>query len=210
MTVLVAEAARITRGSSVLLSDFSIRTTTDRVALVGDWSALFELAFGHAELAGGRLELVGQDFRQGMREGRVGWAPRALRWPEEWTTLEFLTQSARLFGRERARAEQTAQSALAALGVPYLTTCRYTILTEPQRRVVALARAALSEPELIVAEGPFDGLSPAYDEFILAALQRAGGGRRLLVSFEARERHGVPHAWLAPPTEIVEAPAKGT
>ncbi|HXK17007.1 MAG TPA: hypothetical protein VNG33_04365, partial [Polyangiaceae bacterium] len=74
---LEARAARIDLLGQPLVARLDARSDAERVALLGDWSALFRLLSGEAELVAGELRIGGAALPQGVVQGVVGLVQQA-------------------------------------------------------------------------------------------------------------------------------------
>jgi predicted ABC-type transport system involved in lysophospholipase L1 biosynthesis ATPase subunit len=178
-----ATGASLARAGVTLISNLDLEFDAARVALIGDWSALFDFLGGRAELTRGELLLLGLDAGAALRSGRVGLALGRAEPNPAWTSAGYLTKGALLDGKPRATAGRDAIRALEALGLGPLSQRTLASLTSVERSAVALARASLSSPELILVEGAFDGLGPMDADWLERVLAMLGERCRLVTSF---------------------------
>jgi len=179
---LDARAARIDLLGQPLLSRLDVKTDAERVALLGDWSALFRLLSGEAELAAGTLQIGGVPVPLGVVQGVVGLMRLDPLLPGTWSAEQMLASSAELSGVPRKAAGKAALQALDQLGLQSLAARRLAHLQLAERRVLLIAHATLTSPRVLCLEQPLAGLDSHAEAAVLAVIQRASAGRRLLVA----------------------------
>jgi phospholipid/cholesterol/gamma-HCH transport system ATP-binding protein len=102
---------------------------------------------------------------------RVGWHPRAGALLSNLTLRENLLLPLRFHRRaSAAEAERAASTALRRFGLRQAEEVRPEEVPLPVRRRVALARATLLDPELLVVDDPLDDLEEDVAQEVLAAL----------------------------------------
>ena len=179
---LVAHAARIDLGSRPLLTQLNVKTDATRLALLGDWTPLFRLLSGEAELAGGSLSVCGIAVPAGVQNGSIGVMRLDPPLPPAWTTERLLTSSAELCGIPHKSAERATFKTLDALGLMSLSGKRLGHLPAAERRALLVAHAVLTDPKALCLEQPLAGLDTAAEQLLLAVIERASQGRRLIVA----------------------------
>jgi ABC-2 type transport system ATP-binding protein len=180
--LLELDGVRIDRGGAPLLEGLSLGADADRVALIGDWSGLFQLLATSAELVAGQARIAGRPAESAAREQVIGLALVDPPLPPAVTALAYLEQSARLLGLQRAAAKAAARAALERLGVGSLAGQRLADLPRAHRRVVLIAHATLGSPQVLVLEAPLAELDDWNAGWVLEILWRAAADHRLLVS----------------------------
>lgn len=181
---LEASEARIDLLGQPLLSRLTARSEGHRLALLGDWSALFRLLAGEAQLAAGKLELLGHALPLGVRQGKIGVMRLDTLLPPAFSAEQLLASSAELTGLSRKAAAGAAFATLDRLGLAALASRRLGHLQLGERRALLLAHALLTDPELLCLEQPLSGLDGSAEQLLLAAIERALGNRRLIVSLQ--------------------------
>lgn len=179
---LEADAARIELAGHTLLGNLSARSSAERLALLGDWSALFRLLAGEAELSAGKLALAGEPAPLGVQRGRIGLMRLDPMLPAAWSGEQLLAGSAELAGMTQRAARRAAFVALEHLGLAALAGRRLGHLQVAERRSLLIAHATLTDPALLCLEQPLAGLDTSAQQLVLAVIGRALTGRRLLVS----------------------------
>jgi ABC-type molybdenum transport system ATPase subunit/photorepair protein PhrA len=181
-TTLVARDARIDLLGRPLLSRLNVESGASRLALLGDWSALFRLLSGEAELAAGSVLLLGEPVPQVVQRGRVGVVRLDPPLPPAFSGEQLLTASAELAGATPRAAARAAFSALERLGLLELGSRRLAHLAPAERRCLLIAHAITTEPELLCLEEPLRGLDTSGIELVCAVIGRALPGRRLIAA----------------------------
>ncbi len=179
---LDAQAARIDLLGQPLLPRLDVRCDAERVALFGDWSALFRLLSGEAELAGGTLHLAGVAVPLGTAQGAVGLVPLDPLLPGTWSAEQLLASSAELSGTPHKAAAKVAFQTLERLGLTTLAARRLAHLQLAERRALLIAHALLTAPQVLCLEQPLAGLDSHAEAAVLAVIERASVGRRLLIA----------------------------
>ncbi len=179
---LDAKAARIDLLGQPLLARLDAQSGAERVALLGDWSALFRLLSGEAELAAGTLHVSGVAVPLGVVQGAVGLMRLDPLLPSTWTAEQLLASSAELTGTPPKAAAKTASQTLEQLGLASLAARRLAHLQLAERRVLLIAHALLTAPRVLCLEQPLAGLDTHAEAAVLAVIERASVGRRLLVA----------------------------
>jgi putative ABC transport system ATP-binding protein len=106
--------------------------------------------------------------RHRRREIACVWAAQPIQ--ERLGVLEHVALPLLVDRRDRRSAERRAREALLACEVEQCTAMACEDLSEGQRQRVAIARALVSEPRLLVADGPTARLSRIEREAIMALL----------------------------------------
>lgn len=179
---LDARAARIDLLGQPLISRLDVTSDRERVALLGDWSPLFRLLSGEAELAAGTLQLAGVSVPLGVVQGVIGLMRLDPLLPGNWSAQQLLESSAELSGVPRKAAAKVAFQTLDQLGLGSLAARRLAHLQLAERRVLLIAHAVLTSPRVLCLEQPLAGLDSHAEAAVLAVIQRASAGRRLLVA----------------------------
>lgn len=179
---LEAKAARIDLLGQPLLARLELTSSAERLALLGDWSALFRVLAGEAEVAAGSLRIAGVDVPLGVVQGTVGFMRLDALLPGAWTSEQFLASSAELAGTPRDAAPKLAFETLEQLGLVELGQRRLAHLPAAERRAVLIAHAVLTNPRVLCLENPLAGLDTHAENCVLAVIEHASADRRLLVS----------------------------
>ena len=125
---------------------------------------------GRARLLGELLALLPRDDAAALL-ARVGWHPRSGSLLANLTLRENLLLPLQFHRRpSAAEAARATSAALARFGLEEAADVRPEEVALPVRRRVALARATLLDPELLVLDDPLDDLEEAAAREVLSAL----------------------------------------
>lgn len=193
---LDAQSARIDLLGQPLLARLDVSSGAERLALLGDWSPLFRLLTGEAELAAGRVEISGAPVPLGVERGVLGVMRLDPLLPATWSSEQLLASSAELAGIPRQAAAKVAFQTLERLGLLELAARRLAHLQPAERRALLVAHAVLTDPRALCLEDPLAGLDTHAEQTLLAVIERASAGKRLLVSVADPERSGATRRLL--------------
>jgi iron complex transport system ATP-binding protein len=215
----------VRRGDATLLREVSWTVRPDeRWVVLGANGAgkttLLQVAAGTIRPTLGEVELLGEPLDATDLDDllpRIGWASAALadRLPADERVLDVvLTASYAMVrrGAERYDAvdEDRAHDLLAQLGCRSLVGRPFGTLSEGERKRVQLARALMTDPEVLLLDEPAAGLDLGAREALLRTLSRLAADPSapalVLVSHHVEEvPAGFTHALLLRAGEIVAA-----
>jgi ABC-type lipoprotein export system ATPase subunit len=110
----------------------------------------------------------GERKRFRRREIACVWAAKP--WQERLSVLEHLTVPLLVDGRDHRSAERAAREALLVCEAEQCVGMELCELSDGERQRVAIARALVSEPRLLLADGPASSLSLVEQERIMVLL----------------------------------------
>jgi iron complex transport system ATP-binding protein len=215
----------VRRGDATLLRDITWRMRPgERWVVLGANGAgkttLLQVAAGNIQPSEGEVDLLGEPLADSDLDEllpRIGWASAALadRLPADERVLDVvLTASYATVrrGAERYDAvdERRATDLLAQLGCRMLVDRPFGTLSEGERKRVQLARALMTDPELLLLDEPAAGLDLGAREALLRTLGRLAADpdapALVLVSHHVEEvPPGFTHALLLRQGEMVAA-----
>jgi ABC-type Na+ transport system ATPase subunit NatA len=176
--LLDCAGARVDVGGLPRFDGLTVRAETDRVVLVGGWSALFAVLTRQARVASGSVRVQGELAERAVAAGAVGVALLDPAAPDRWTVRQVLEASARIAGLARTEA----RGALDRLGLLSLESRRLGQLQCAERRAVMIAQATLGGPPAIALEAPLSRIEGVWVPYLGELVRRASENRRLLVS----------------------------
>jgi iron complex transport system ATP-binding protein len=183
-------------------------------------TTLLQVAAGTIRPDDGAVELLGEDLAEADLDDllpRVGWASAALadRLPADERVLDVVLTAS--YGTVRRGAERydavdesRARELLTQLGCRELVDRRFGTLSEGERKRVQLARALMTDPEVLLLDEPAAGLDLGAREALLRTLTRlaedANAPALVLVSHHVEEvPAGFTHALLLREGQVVAA-----
>jgi heme exporter protein A len=159
---------------AVLGANGSGKTTLLRVL-----AGLLRPSAGEASVLG--AELPGETWRLRGRIGYVGHRPLLYR---DLSPRENLLLASRLHGIEPAAAESRIATLLETVGMSPRADDRVAELSAGMAQRVAICRAVLHEPELLLLDEPDSHLDPGARELVGKLAGPAEGRTRVIVSHE--------------------------
>ncbi|WP_260478800.1 BTAD domain-containing putative transcriptional regulator [Kibdelosporangium aridum] len=187
-------------GSRIVLDDVSFTAQTGRiVGLVGPTgsgkttvirllSTLLPPTSGHFTIAGV------PSSRPAEMRNKVGVLSAEARCPGRQTGLEHLTYHARLFGLSKPGAVDAAGRLLAAVGLDEHASTRIGEYTPAMCRFLALARALVHQPAVLLLDEPTSGLDPAANRRMLDLVRDVAAARGTTVILSSNDMTDVEQA----------------
>jgi putative ABC transport system ATP-binding protein len=158
-------------------------------------STLLNLIAGVDTPSGGEIVLAGlqvsdmdEDERARMRRQHLGFVFQFFNLLEGMSALENVALAALIAGAPRRRAEASARGLLDLLGLAEKADDAPSVLSGGQRQRLAIARALVNEPTLLLADEPTGALDSAGALEVLELFRRlhARGQTILLVTHDQR------------------------
>ena len=112
---------------------------------------------------------------------RIGALPESAGYPERQTGEEYVRYHARLHGRSKADAHETAQLLLEEVGLADRRRSLIGSYSRGMRQRLGIARALVNEPRVIFLDEPTLGLDPAGQRQVLALVRRLARERGVTV-----------------------------
>ena len=145
---------------------------------------------GHVRVEGTDLYSLRDEERSRLRNARIGLVPQGNTALRALSVLDNVLLPSILYSADEASAGR-ARELLDAVGLTDLADAKPTELSGGELRRMAIARALLMEPSIVLADEPTAGLDSANATAVLTLLRDAAnaGAAVLVVSHEADARH---------------------
>ena len=145
---------------------------------------------GHVRVEGTDLYSLRDEERARLRNARIGLVPQGNTALRALSVLDNVLLPSILYATDEAPAGR-ARELLDAVGLTDLADAKPTELSGGELRRMAIARALLMEPSIVLADEPTAGLDSANATAVLTLLRDAAnaGAAVLVVSHEADARH---------------------
>ena len=145
---------------------------------------------GHVRVEGTDLYSLRDEERSCLRNARIGLVPQGNTALRALTVLDNVLLPSVLYSRDEVPAAR-GRELLTTVGLADLAEAKPTELSGGELRRMAIARALLMEPSIVLADEPTAGLDSANATAVLTLLRDAAnaGAAVLVVSHEAEARH---------------------
>lgn len=152
---------------------------------------------GHVRLDGTDLYSLRDEELSRLRNERIGLVPQGHAALRALTVLDNVLLPSILYSRDEAPAER-ARELLAAVGLDDLADAAPTELSGGELRRMAIARALLMDPAIVIADEPTAGLDSANATTVLTLLRDAAdrGTAVLVVSHEAEAQRFADRSYV--------------
>ncbi|KSW10648.1 ABC transporter ATP-binding protein [Schaalia odontolytica] len=152
---------------------------------------------GHVRLDGTDLYSLRDEELSRLRNERIGLVPQGHTALRALTVLDNVLLPSILYTKDEAPADR-ARELLAAVGLGDLTDAAPTELSGGELRRMAIARALLMDPAVVVADEPTAGLDSANATAVLTLLRDAAdrGTAVLVVSHEAEAQRFADRSYV--------------
>ena len=152
---------------------------------------------GHVRLDGTDLYSLRDEELSRLRNERIGLVPQGHTALRALTVLDNVLLPSILYTKDEAPADR-ARELLAAVGLDDLADAAPTELSGGELRRMAIARALLMDPAIVVADEPTAGLDSANATAVLTLLRDAAdrGTAVLVVSHEAEAQRFADRSYV--------------
>ena len=152
---------------------------------------------GHVRLDGTDLYSLRDEALSRLRNERIGLVPQGHTALRALTVLDNVLLPSILYTKDEAPADR-ARELLVAVGLGDLTDAAPTELSGGELRRMAIARALLMDPAIVVADEPTAGLDSANATAVLTLLRDAAdrGTAVLVVSHEAEAQRFADRSYV--------------
>ena len=152
---------------------------------------------GHVRLGGTDLYSLRDEELSRLRNERIGLVPQGHTALRALTVLDNVLLPSILYSRDEAPAER-ARELLAAVGLDDLADAAPTELSGGELRRMAIARALLMGPAIVIADEPTAGLDSANATAVLTLLRDAAdrAAAVLVVSHEAEAQRFADRSYV--------------
>ena len=182
------------RGGPPLVTDASLQVTRGEVVLIVGaagvgTSRLVAAALGEVPANAGRIEVFGRDLGKLRRASlrllrrRVGVVPQDLCLLDERTALFNVALPLEIDGIPRSTSVLHANAALQRVALEELAETPVELLSAAERQRVAVARALVRDPELVLADHPTSLQDACGAELVATALAEAAEGGAAVIAF---------------------------
>ena len=152
---------------------------------------------GHVRLDGTDLYSLRDEELSRLRNERIGLVPQGHTALRALTVLDNVLLPSILYTKDEAPADR-ARELLAAVGLGDLADAAPTELSGGELRRMAIARALLMDPAVVIADEPTAGLDSANATTVLTLLRDAAdrGAAVLVVSHEAEAQRFADRSYI--------------
>lgn len=152
---------------------------------------------GHVRLDGTDLYSLRDEELSRLRNERIGLVPQGHTALRALTVLDNVLLPSVLYSKNETPADR-ARELLAAVGLGDLADAAPTELSGGELRRMAIARALLMDPAIVIADEPTAGLDSANATTVLTLLRDAAdrGTAVLVVSHEAEAQRFADHSYV--------------
>lgn len=189
--ILEIEALRSGYGDLMVLHGVDLALhSQERMAILGPNGAgkttFMRTVAGALPIASGRVRVAGEDLTRASSHKRlahIGWVPEGRLLFDEFTVYDNLAISARVVGAQDHFDEALAQCIELFPAIGEKLKVRAGTLSGGQQQMVAIARALVRRPKILMLDEPSMGLAPRVLTMISDALHRlAADGLSIIVT----------------------------
>lgn len=196
-------------GPSTVLFGIEFEARAREVSIITGPSAAGKTTLTHVlRLAlpprAGRATILGRDVGQANAKTaasikrRIGYVAENPVFVEQWTAFDNVAMPLRMAGVKPRDYARDVHELVEFVGVAEAAGLQMQKLSGAERRRIAIARALAAKPELILADDPTAGMSPADGRRIvrlLAEMRRVGAGVVIATQDESLSDCAPMHRW---------------
>lgn len=142
-------------------------------------STILNVLMGLQQPTQGKVVVNGQDIyalnsdkRARFRSATIGSVYQAMYWIKSLSVLDNVATPLYLSGWNRGEARQRAMQKLTELGMEQYAHTRPTVLSGGQQQRISMARALITDPQLLIADEPTGNLDSKNGELVMQMLKR--------------------------------------
>lgn len=173
------------RGGEPIVSEANLDVARGEVVMIvgepgPETSRVVAAALGELSPSAGRIEIMGRDVAKLRRASlrlmrrRIGIVPQELCLLDERTAHDNVIMPLEIDGLPRSTTNARATELLELLGLVDVAMLTVSELTPAQRQRVAVARALVRKPDLVIADHPTSLQDEAGTQIILGAFAMTG------------------------------------
>ena len=177
-------------GAATILVGIEFEARKGEVALVTGPAAAGKTTFQHLlrlalEPRSGRAVILGVDIARASARAkanvkkRIGYVAENPVFVEHWSAFDNIAMPLRLIGQKPRDYDDDVRELVDFVGLGDAADITVEKLSNAERRRVAIARALAAKPDLILADDPTAGMSPADGRRVvrlLTEMRRVGAG----------------------------------
>jgi cell division transport system ATP-binding protein len=196
-------------GPATVLFGIDFEARAGEVAIVTGPAAAGKTTFTHLlrlalEPRSGRAVILGADVIRARPRARanvkkrIGYVAENPVFIEQWTAFDNIAMPLRMMGKKPREYAHDVQELVEFVGLGDAADLRIEKLSGAERHRAAIARALAAKPDLILADDPTAGMSPADGRRIvrlLAEMRTVGAGVVIATQDESLAECAPMHHW---------------
>lgn len=217
----------ITKKFTIRTGDIQILKGIDFSVQAGDFliifgpsgcgkSTLLHIMLGLEEPTGGKIIFLGkdlyagtsEDMRSDFRKNHIGMVYQQPNWIKALTVIENLTFPLLLLGRDHAEARGKALKILETVNMSQWADYIPTELSSGQQQRIALARALVTDPEVIIADEPTGNLDYESGQILMQLLTDLNKSQNKTIVMVTHDLEYIKYAKTA--IKMIDGAIKGT
>ncbi len=186
-TVITAEHLTFSYGSSPIFSDLSFEVHAHEMVTVvgpngGGKTTLLQLLLGFIEPESGSIRIMGHSPHEAG--AHIGYVPQYAKYDEKFpiTVMEvvLIGRIRNFFGYYSAEDRRMALEAMERVGVANLAKEAFSALSGGQRQRVLIARALVSNPEILLLDEPTANIDAFMSEKFISLVEELAKEKTVL------------------------------